>query len=522
MSLIYKHYAHNSSNLYFYDLLGAACGCFIGCVFLNHLKFSSIPIVMGLIAFSTSLIIKIGFKSKLPTKILSVLMISILTPLLYFNQQYGILDHIDKDSGVTNELWSDWNAYSRIGLLEFQDPSSDGKYYKFSLDHGSGYALLKQFNPDVPFQDRLFENFEASALGFLMGRPKKILILFAGAGRDMVEAHSYSQGHADITGIELNPLIIQKAVSLPYFGLNEFFQLPNIHMISAEGRNFIETNNHRYDSIIYSWAGSTINNYFGINSNTSQFLYTQEAFAKLLHRLTPGGTIGIVNGRKLRVLATFKKAFEEFGVFDISPHVVMFVNNTIRDNLFFNSLLSLGNETRILVKKTPFTEKDIQTIQKNLSAMNMHILYAPHISHKNVTKEQKNIEQILMKIMRGAHTEEFMRHVSYQTHLDLSPLSDDKPFIDNSFNVEALFNVEFWNKLKNQYKSIYLNHYFRHFYSIIFILCIIMLGVLLLLYVIFSQRDRIKISRDAPYILLFSTIGLAFIFVEISVLNQFT
>ena len=38
-------------------------------------------------------------------------------------------------------------------------------------------------------------------------QPKRILVLFAGVGRDMVELDCLAQGRADITGVELNPAV---------------------------------------------------------------------------------------------------------------------------------------------------------------------------------------------------------------------------------------------------------------------------------------------------------------------------
>ena len=41
------------------------------------------------------------------------------------------------------------------------------------------------------------------ALPFLMGHaPKRILVVFAGVGRDMVELDCMAEGRADITGVE--------------------------------------------------------------------------------------------------------------------------------------------------------------------------------------------------------------------------------------------------------------------------------------------------------------------------------
>ena len=95
-------------------------------------------------------------------------------------------------------------------------------YFFYLGTQTSTYSCTK-----CKYEFKLFEDFTPMTLGFLLKPPKDVLVLFAGAGLDMLNAYGYSQGKANITGVEINPLITEKAVSLPQFNLQTFFDKEN-------------------------------------------------------------------------------------------------------------------------------------------------------------------------------------------------------------------------------------------------------------------------------------------------------
>jgi hypothetical protein len=85
-----------------------------------------------------------------------------------------------------------------------------------------------------------------------------MLVLFAGVGRDMVELDGMAEGRADITGVELNPAVVDLVRDPLLAGMNlrAFHARPNIHLLVCEGRDFLNHDRGRYDLLFVVTNGS--------------------------------------------------------------------------------------------------------------------------------------------------------------------------------------------------------------------------------------------------------------------------
>jgi len=517
-SLIYKVLSSSVSKLYYFDLMGATLGCILGSICLNVIEFSSIPIFLAFIAFALALFLRATFNHSRISKLATLTLAVFSLCLVLINNQTRILRAYN-----SLELWSGWNAYSRVSLVKKPDTKADDPIqYRFSLDNGIGNADLAPFSREDPFSLKLFEKFTASSMGFMLGQPSDMLILFAGAGTDMIQSYSYSHGKANIKGVELNPLIVTQALKYDDYHLKEFFDKDNVEMIVREGRSYLETTDQRFDTIIYSWAGSPINNYLGINASTAQYLYTREAFTKLIEILKDNGTIGIVNGNKIRILGSFKKAFEKFGVLDISRHVVIFSpDSDIYSGRLYHEMLSPFDHASLLIKKSPFTRDEIKQIEVHLKKMSRSIVYAPYVNNAEVGKRLRFIPDLLKDIVTSSHVDVLMHKFSKRQRANFVPTSDDKPFHDNFFYIQSLFYPGFLEFYKEHASKLQFRHYTLHLYNLGFTLILILVGVILSAWLIFTNKKVNNFRRDIPFLWYFSCLGVSFMFVEISMLHQF-
>ena len=119
-------------------------------------------------------------------------------------------------------------------------PRTKKERYIFSINQADGHAILPSYKPGAREEPFLNEGMSPAEMAFLLGTPDKALVLFAGAGNDMLKVHAYSGGKTDVTGVELNPLIVNKARAMPSFGMDRFYSLPNVRMVVSEGRSFLE------------------------------------------------------------------------------------------------------------------------------------------------------------------------------------------------------------------------------------------------------------------------------------------
>ncbi|MCA9393822.1 MAG: hypothetical protein KC900_06430 [Candidatus Omnitrophica bacterium] len=516
-SLIYKFFSEEAAKLYFYDLCGATLGCVLGSYLLNVVEISTIPILIALIAFIFALLINLrGEGGRLG--VMSSAICALLAGGLLLSNTVSDAFHVR----IENEVWSEWNAYSRVTLVKkgFDEKSGEMEY-KFMLDNGAGIAHVVKFKPDDPYRLKPFEEFSAATLAFLKGTPDDMLVLCAGAGNDMVESYSYSRGRTDITGIELNPLIVKKARSTEEFHLKEFFERDGVHMIVAEGRTFLEATDRKYSVVLYSWAGSPRNTYLGITANTSQFLYTREAFLRVLNILKDDGYIGIVNGNKLKLLGSFKKSFAALGVDDISAHVVLVAPRDIVEAGIRSNMLAPVDNARLLVKRTPFTAQEVRLIQSNAGKMDYLLVYAPHTDGLDLHSNSLEAAKLIRTVTAARDVRAVLTDLSNRQLADYRPISDDKPFLDNYYHLPSLLSIGFWKDYFAGNSQLAFSHHLLHFYNFAFVLVLILAGALMLGATLLIKRREVRIRRDLPWLYFFSCLGLAFMFVEISFLYQF-
>lgn len=160
LSLIYKYFSGQSPRLYLLDLLGAACGCVVAVALLHVLLVSSILILLAMLTFVLADYLNRSAKrTQLANNIPRMLML--LSVFLFcFNLKTSILElkfnpnfliGVLSPKNECQELWSRWNAYSRVSLLRYKDEGHKNYDYTFSLDQNAGKALLVPFDPGNPY-----------------------------------------------------------------------------------------------------------------------------------------------------------------------------------------------------------------------------------------------------------------------------------------------------------------------------------------------------------------------------------
>ncbi len=199
------------------------------------------------------------------------------------------------------EVWTGWTTYSRASLLELRTPGSDWIENIVALGSGEGHAAIHHYTPGQP----TYTAFPAQ-LALSLGVPKRVLVLFGGAGRDLVELESRFPGKIDLTAVELNEKVWEAAFRAPHARLKEFFQLPNVHMILSDNRSFWNAITVNSDSIIYSFSGVTIAYLTGTVAHTSQFSYTCDAIQRVLEHLNPGGFTVVMDGNKMNLISCLR------------------------------------------------------------------------------------------------------------------------------------------------------------------------------------------------------------------------
>ena len=519
-SFIYKLYSQDAHRIYFFDLLGASMGCIFATFGLNYFQLSSVLILLALFSFAIiSLLAWYNKESKLRKGLAIFSLLTCLVIFLFniktdfFEIKMKVSDRSKVKDVDFRETRHQWNVYSRTSLFIGAPSESKHNIYVFSIVNGEGYVY--PFMKEDPFYLKLFDNFQPTTLGYLLKIPQDVLILMAGAGKDMIEAYSYSKGKSDITGVELNPVVIKLAKGVEGYHLNDFFDKRNVHLIVQEGRSYVESTDKRFDSIILSFNGASASQFLGVSGATTQYLYTKEAFKSYLKHLKPGGTIGVAYGRKLKITALAKAALEELGYDHVDNKViVMAPKQAVSDGLAQKRMINGVDTLFLLIRNTDFTQKEVTTIESNLFRMGWMSIYNPFYTHKDF--------MLFENILKSKDLDHFLKNSGSKYNVDLSIPTDNAPFIDNGFIIKSVVNKDLWEKILLGDWNDSTRQSVFNISTIFLTLGLMFIGLMLIVFPLVSNIKPAIRSRSFEFLIYFAIIGLGFVFMEIAIMQALT
>ncbi len=377
LALYFDQGAASIGRLYFFDLAGAAAGCLVAPLVLT---WAGLPA-----AISTTFVGALALLAVTPLarRRLAIGAGAAATCLLALLAHRGLVlkEHPDAERLAhyvlseyagrgTREVRVRWNDLARTSLLRADtgDAGSGAAAWGVVQDDGISNVKVPRWDPTVGRADILPYSLH-HALPFLMGhQPRRILVLFAGVGRDMVELDGIAEGQADITGVELNRDVadLYRDPALAGMNLRAFFARPDMHLVVREGRDFLDHDRSRYDLVFVATNGATSDARTG---HTRKYLDTTEAMASLLDHLAPGpdSMIVFVNQSVLHKAESLRLLFAERGLGDFGHAAIA-----------FGSPKSRGQDS-LIVKPSGLTRDEILAVDQKLASWPhaRTVLYSP-------------------------------------------------------------------------------------------------------------------------------------------------
>jgi hypothetical protein len=307
-----------------------------------------------------------------------------------------------------------------------------------------------------------------------------------------------------VTAVEGNPLIVAAA--------KHIYTHPQVQVVQEAGRTYLRRDLRQdYNVIILSLTNAYHPVRSGAYSLAEDYRYTVEAFQDILERLSPDGLLVITRwlqdppSEDLRTFALAVTALEQSGGNPESQLVAFRGYNTIT----------------ILVKNRAYTPDELETVRTFLSERAFDLVYAP-----NIRPEETNRYNILPEPIYYQTFSELLqaepRQAFYKAYpFDVRPPTDDHPFFGHYFK---------WSQAGQVMAE--LGHTWQPFVGAGYfvILALLALATLLASVIILlplAVRKPTKkpgihrtISTVRP-LLYFGLIGLAFLLVEIPLLQRF-
>jgi predicted membrane-bound spermidine synthase len=258
LTVAYQIKREDIGAIYSADFWGAALACAITPVLFH---FGGLPNVSLVLLGLTFLPVLIFFRGKLVHRLLIGLLCSATCVIgervittMDESLDYG---RYHTEITKTEEITRRWNEHSRVAVLRQTTRANES--YKIVHDNSRSNVHVRAYRPARV--GRAPQRLEAAEVPAILQRPiRNVLVVFAGCGREMIALNKFLGGEAHITGVELNPLVREMAVStedLKPFRLQEFFDLPNIDLVIDEGRHFLSTTSQKYDLIFVGSNAAT-------------------------------------------------------------------------------------------------------------------------------------------------------------------------------------------------------------------------------------------------------------------------
>jgi hypothetical protein len=497
--------------LYAADLIGAAAGC-IGIVALLFLldPISIFLALAALIAVSAWIMAPPRTRPSRQAGWLTAAFCVVCAgqSALYLTGQEHVRVVWAKGHPQAHILFERWNALSRIRVIPYQDGMQGGSMGPFGWGFGHAQTqkidqLYLDIDADASTVITRFDGTNLKPFAFLGNdvinagyhvRPvKTAAVVGVGGGRDVMSALYFGVAH--VTGIEINPAIFEALTKRFADFTGHFYRRPDVTLVNAEARSWINQNHNRFDliqiSLIDTWAATAAG---GLTMSENK-LYTVNAWKELMARLTPDGMLQVSRwfdaqshrSEYYRLLSLAAETLRARGVPDdqIRSHILAFRVNRI---------------VTVVTSVSAFTPAELARAHQAADAEGLTVIADPATA----------LDATALTIASGQANAAFYDALP----MDITAPTDNKPFFFYTWKPHSFFADgprELDGGSRNDLAILVMG----------FLLVTTSLGVGL--FVIAPLRHEARQARlrpMLPHLLYFAGIGLGFMLVEISQMQR--
>ena len=471
ISLILTHFGGAASRVYFADLIGASLGCVLILPIMNLLGGIQALLFVAILGSCAALVFAWTTRSKkrICTALCTGLALAVLVgvnarePLIRIRQAKGSVEE--------EPVYEKWNSFSRVAVYPSNPLSEDLERMSILID-GYAFTAMAKFDGDLSKLESL--RLELASLPYHLPGKNDVLIIGSGGGYEVLIALLF--GSESVTAVEINPLMIDIVDHEFAEFSGQLYSRPGVVAVIDEGRSFIRNSDKRYDiiqaTLVDTWAASQA----GAYALTENYLYTKEAFVDYLQHLTNDGVLAMTRWyvespeEMLKMTSLALDAMAELGIPDPDKHIVVARREY------------LGT---VLVKRTPFTQEELQIIEEASDTFWFPLVYTP----------SGESQQIFVDLVNAPNREDF--HRLHGLGCSVSSSTDDQPFFFFCEQNETLT------------------------FLLMVVLALVTVTILLPLVTLGSRSLRKLVADYSGALVYFACLGLGFMLVEIILIQRF-
>lgn len=517
IGLAFVKYRERIGRLYFANLLGSGLGGAFGVILMFLISPVRVPIaISGIAIVAAALVIPRSRCFSLFTTL--SLLLGVL--LVYL---FGIANPIELRVSEYKSLSKALLLPGAEIILEKSSPLGMLQVIKSpALRHAPGLSLA--FTGEVPHQlgvfkdgewlgaivdqresDAIFLDYTTSALPYALRRFHRALVIGAGTGEQILLAQRH-RVHT-ITGVELDPLVIELVQEDFSEETKSLYNQRGIHAISGEGRAFLAKSKEKYDLISIPILEGLSASSAGMYALYENYLLTVKSFSLMLRHLNRGGMIAISTWTRvpprnsIKLLATLREAMEQNGIFKPDRHIL--------------ALRGWGTAT-IVAKQTPFEEGEINAFLQFCKEKYFDPIIYPGMRPKEANQFHQLERPLFFEAAVKVLSEE--RGELYQAYpFRIAPATDNQPYFYHLFK---------WKSLPYLVKTFGQKGIpFLEWGYLILILTLLQISLLSLILIIlpllFLRRKGPVAGRRFATFLYFGGIGIGFLSIEMLMIQRF-
>jgi hypothetical protein len=496
VSLVIAETIERVERVYFFDLIGAAAGCLLLVPLLNTFGGPNTVVIVAMV-FAASAAVWFSL-AKLPAgRAAGVALGLALMAVLVANARWPFLDvRFAKGQTLRDEKFVKWNSFSRIAVAP--EPGTGRMSIVIDADAATGIPEFDLDNLNEQEREELL--FQGPGLPYVLRPKAKTLIIGPGGGWDVSRA--IASGATEITGIEINPIIANTIMRGPFAGISRHLYFrPEVGIEVEDGRSFIRRTPERYQviqaTLVDTWA-STAAGAFALSENN---LYTVEAFVDYFRHLTDDGLLVFTRWgfdpprESLRLLSLGREALARLGETDPARHVVVARQGSVE---------GWGAQDTVIFSRRPLLDEDVRRANEAIIRAGLEGAYLPGT----------RIASAFSQLLTAQDPAAFFDSYPYA----VSPVTDNQPFFFYTVQPRDLW--AFLTSASRESADFKINRAVPLLFGLLGISLVATLVILvlpsLLLGSTIPRQPETRLS-----LLYFLFIGMAFILVEIALIQRF-
>jgi spermidine synthase len=498
--------------IYFSNLVGSGLGALMVMLTALHISPYDIIFIISLVAIAATFPVAANRLRKIIS--FTVSMIAVTGYFLFLHDSPIVMSPF-KDLSRAEHLQNATTEFQRYGPLGLVTVIDSPAYHylpdlSLTCSHrlprqkglfmdGNAIGAINRYSGRL--NDIRFVECRTSSLVYQFVKKPDVLIIGGGGGTDILNAHYYGAKHIFV--VEMNKDIINLMKERYSSFSGGVYDFKKCKIVSADGRGYLQETEETFDVIQLSVLNTMESTASGVYSLNENYLFTTEALRTSLKRLNPGGIVSISRWirnpprESIKILATVIDALEAEHK-DASQSIIV---------------IRSWQTATLLMRNGSFRPQEIDAVKEFCSSHGFDLCYYPGIDAGETNIVNRLDERYFFiaanKLLSGDKEELYSQYP-----FDIRPATDNKPFFSHFFKMgllkryvspggRSVIPYMDWG-----YILVWASFFILVVFSMVFIL--LPLGILR------------GLPKDTFYVFIyFGSLGLAYMFLEISFLQQF-